>query len=258
MNETEHTQSGLEQPDQQAAASTDAVSTLREEHALLMRELTTRAEKVLREADEGRWPQSELRELLNYLHLEVLRQVTDTEWLLFRTAHRAPDELARLRRDHLELRLAIDVLTQAAATGGSPNGPSPAQLAAATRDLLAQLDGHLAAEQQLLTTAGGPAPSTASLGSQPHQWYPLTEGPVIDLDQLPGEPGIDAALGRLIRLGPDEQVELRCSSDPSPLWQRLARADPGGYGLAYLERGPQRWRLQITRRTAHWTPHPHA
>jgi uncharacterized protein (DUF2249 family) len=53
-------------------------------------------------------------------------------------------------------------------------------------------------------------------------------------------------------------VELRCSSDPSPLWQRLARADPGGYGLAYLERGPQRWRLQITRRTAHWTPHPHA
>jgi uncharacterized protein (DUF2249 family) len=258
MNEVEHGQSGLQQPDLQAAASTDTPSTLRQEHALLMREVNTRAEMVLREADEGRWPQSELRELLNYLHLEVLRQVTDTEWLLFRTAHRAPDELARLRRDHLELRLAIDVLTQAAATGGSADGPSPPQLAAATRDLLAQLDAHLTAEQQVLTTAGGAAPSTASLGSQPHEWYPLTEGPVIDLDQLPGEQGVDAALGRLIRLRPEEQVELRCSSDPSPLWQRLARADPGGYGLAYLERGPQRWRLQITRHTAHWTPHPHA
>ena len=257
MNDTDHGRSGLEQPEPQTVASTEAVSTLREEHALLMRELTTRAELVLREADEGRWPQSELRELLNYLHLEVLRQVTDTEWLLFRAAHRAPDDLARLRRDHLELRLAIDVLTQAAATGGSADGPSPPQLAAATRDLLAQLDAHLTAERQVLT-AGGAAPSTASLGSQPHEWYPLTEGPVIDLDQLPGEQGVDAALARLIRLEPEAQVELRCSSDPSPLWQRLFRADPGGYGLAYLERGPQLWRLAITRRTAHWTPHPHA
>jgi uncharacterized protein (DUF2249 family) len=258
MNEAERGQSGLEQPDPHSAASTKAVSTLREEHALLMRELTTRAEMVLREADEGRWPQAELQELLNYLHLEVLRQVSDAEWLLFRAAHRAPDKLALLRRDHLELRLAIDVLTQAAATGGGADGPSPAQLAAATRDLLAQLEGHLAAEQQVLTTAGGAAPSTASLGSQPHQWYSLTEGPVIDLDQLPGEHGIDAVLGRLMRLGPDEQVELRCSSDPSPLWQRLSRADPGGYGLAYLERGPQHWRLEITRRAGRWTPHPYA
>jgi uncharacterized protein (DUF2249 family) len=258
MNAAEHGGAGLEQPDVPAATSTDAPSTLREEHALLMREVTTRAEMVLREADKGRWPQPELQELLNYLHLEVLRQVADTEWLLFRAAHRSPDELARLRRDHLELRLAIDVLTQAAATGGGADGPSPPQLAAATRDLLAQLDGHLAAEQQLLATAGGAAPSTASLGSQPHEWYSLIEGPVIDLDTLPGDQGVDAALSRLIRLEPEVQVELRCSSDPSPLWQRLARADPGGYGLAYLERGPHRWRLEITRRTAHWTPHPHA
>ena len=255
MNTAEHGRAGLERPDPLAVTSTDASSSLREEHALLMREVTARGETVLREADEGRWPQHELRELLNYLHLEVLRQVTDSEWLLFRAAHRSPDELARLRRDHLELRLAIDVLTQAAATGGA-DGLSPPQLAVATRDLLAQLDAHLAAEQQLLRTASGDAPSMASLGSQPHEWYALTEGPVIDLDTLPGNQGVDAALGRLIRLEPEEQVELRCSSDPSPLWQRLAQADPGGYGLTYLERGPQRWRLEITRRTAHWTPHP--
>jgi uncharacterized protein (DUF2249 family) len=143
------------------------------------------------------------------------------------------------------------VLTQGAATGGGADRPLPPQLAAATRDLLAQLDAHLIAEQQLLTTAGGGAPSTASLGSQPHEWYALTEGPVIDLDMLPGARGVDAALGRLLRLGPEKQVEPRCSSNPSPLWQRLARADPGGYGLAYLERRPQRWRLEITRRTGH-------
>jgi uncharacterized protein (DUF2249 family) len=257
MNEAEHGGSGFEQPDTSAVTSTGAPSSLRDEHDLLMHEVNTRAEMVLREADEGRWPEHQLRELLNYLHLEVLRQVTDSEWLLFRTAYRAPDELALLRRDHLELRLAIDALTQAAATGSGADGPSPQQLAAATRDLLAQLEGHLTAERQLLTDLGV-TPSAASPGGQPHEWYSFTEGPVIDLDQLPGEQGIDAALGRLMRLGPDEQIELRSSSDPSPLWQRLAGADPGGFGLAYLERGPQHWRLQITRRAAGWTPHPYA
>jgi uncharacterized protein (DUF2249 family) len=258
MNHEEHATPARVQPEPAATASTDSRSTLREEHALLMREVTARAEMVLREADEGRWPDAPLRELLNYLHLEVLRQITDTEWLLFRTAHQAPDELARLRHDHLELRLAIDALTQAAALADSTAGPSPLGVAAATRDLLAQLEGHFSAEQRLLTTTGNAAPSTASLGSQPHDWYALTEGPVIDLDQLPGEQGIDAALARLLRLAPDEQVDLRCSSDPSPLWQRLARADPGGYGLTYRERGPRRWRLEITRRGAHSTPHPYA
>jgi uncharacterized protein (DUF2249 family) len=258
MYDAEDASSGITQPGPQSAASTTPPATLGEEHALLMRELTARADPVLHEADEGRWPESQLRELLNYLHLEVLRQVTDTEWLLFRTTHQATEELARLRQDHLELRVAVDVLTQAAATAGGADGLSPRQLAAAIRDLLAQFDGHLTAEQQLLATAGTATPSTASLGSQPHEWYPLTEGPVIDLDQLPGAPGIDAAFSRLLRLAPHEQVELRSSSDPSPLWQRLFRTDPGGYGMTYLERGPRRWRLHITRRPAHSGVHPYS
>ena len=253
MNDAAHGRSG---PEQRDAAAADAASTLPEEHAMLTREVTTRAQALLQEADEDRWPQSELQELLNYLHLEVLRQVVDEEWLLFRHAHHAPEELARLRRDHLELRLGIDVLAQAAATGGDADGLSPQQLAAATRDMLAQIERHLAAEEELLASAGSPAPATASLGSQPHEWYDLTEGPVIDLDTLPGALGIDAARGRLLRLGPAEQVEVRSSGDPGPLWQQLTRADPGGYGVAYLERGPQRWRVEITRHGEHWAPHP--
>src|SRR6185437_11807452 len=91
---------GLAEPGVSAPAS-----TLQEEHAVLRREVTSRAQAVLSETDEGRWPQQQLQELLNYLRLEVLQQVVDEEWLLFRAAHHAPDELARLRRDHLELRL---------------------------------------------------------------------------------------------------------------------------------------------------------
>lgn len=253
MNEAEHNASG---PRQGSRAAAGGATTLREEHRRLMDAVKTRAELVLREADEDRWPQRELHELLNYLHLEVLRQVTDSEWLLFRAAYLSPDELAGLRRDHLELRLAIDVLTQAGAIGGGVEGLSSRRLAAAIRDLLAQLDGHLAAEEQLLAAVGKDAPTAMAAGSRPHEWYTLTEGAVIDLDQLPGEQGIDAVLGRLLRLEADEHVELRCSADPSPLCQRLTRTDPGGYGLAYLEGGPRRWRLQITRRSAQSTPHP--
>jgi uncharacterized protein (DUF2249 family) len=231
--------------------------SLHDEHAMLVREVTMRAQAVTAEADQGSWPQAQLRELLNYLHLEVLRQLVDEEWLLFRVVRHAPGELDRLSRDHLEIRLAIEVLDQAAANGGSPDGLSLQQLSATTRDLLALLERHLAAESGL-AIAGQVAPATASLGAQPHEWYALTEGPVIELDKLPGEQGADAALARLLRLQPTERVEISSSGDPSPLWQRLFASDPGGYGIEYLERGPKQWRVEITRRPPHSQPQPYA
>jgi uncharacterized protein (DUF2249 family) len=210
-------------------------------------EVSARAEVLLRETDEDRWPILALRELVDYLHLEVLQQVVDEEWLLFRSAYHAPAELARLRRDHLELRLAIDVLAQAAAGGGDL---SPQQLAITTQDLLAQLAKHLAAEEKVLAVAGEPARSATSLGGHPHEWYALTQGPVIDLDALPGGPGFDAVFDRLVRMKPSETVELRAGIDPGPMWQRLCRADPGGYGITLLQDGPTQWRVEVTCRPA--------
>jgi uncharacterized protein (DUF2249 family) len=98
----------------------------------------------------------------------------------------------------------------------------------------------------------------ATLGARPHEWYAVTEGPVVDLDLLPGEQGLDAALARLMRLDRLEQVEVRSGHDPSALCGRLLATDPGGYGIEYLDRGPATWRVQITRRAAHWSPHPFA
>ncbi|PZS12891.1 MAG: hypothetical protein DLM57_17935 [Pseudonocardiales bacterium] len=250
MSDTSQGNSELEGP-------SAARASLKDEHALMLGDVTSRAQAVTSNADEGRWPQPELRELLNYLHLEVLRQLVDEEWLLFRVVRHAPEQLEQLRRDHLELRLAIELLDQAAATGGSTEGLSPRQLSATTRDLLAQLERHVAAEDEL-AILGDVAPATASFGAQPHEWYAITEGPVVDLDQLPGELGADAALARLVRLERREEVEVRSSFDPSPLWQRLMAGDPGGYRVTYLERGPNHWRVQIIRRPEHSTPQPYA
>jgi uncharacterized protein (DUF2249 family) len=242
------------QPLGSAESTATPSSTLAEEHALLITEVTARTEALLHEADAGRWPTQQLHELVNYLQLEVLRQIVEEEWLLFRAARFEPEGLARLRSEHLELRLSIDLLTHAAAG----QKMSPAQLAAVTRDLLGQVNAHVANEERLLAAAHADVPSTTSLGGQPHEWYDLTEGRVIDLDQLPSEHGADAVLARLLRLRPGEQVELQSSIEPGPLWQRVIRADPGAYRITPLERGPQRWRVELMRRGDPWTPHPYA
>lgn len=254
-----HPTPGQPDPSNASRTSPQPYSTLPEEHAVLRRNVAARATALLSESDAGRWPQLELEELLNYLRLEVLRQVADEEWLLFRVAHHTPDELALLRREHLELHLAVEELAEAAATRGQAGGWSPQRLTATTRDLGAQLERHLAGEEQLLAEAAEAAPATASLGSRPHEWYSLTQGTVIDMDRLPGALGVDAVLERLENLGRGEQVQIQSSSDPSPLGRRLNRAYAGDFTVTYLERGPQRWRLEITRREADpWTPQPYA
>jgi uncharacterized protein (DUF2249 family) len=226
--------------------SASVATTLAAEHDQLLSEVSDRARVVVGEAMEGRWPTLALRELVDYLHLEVLQQVVDEEWLLFGSAHHAPEELARLRQEHLELRLAIDALAQAAVDGGDL---SPRHLAAATQDLLARLEEHLAAEERVLSAAHSDTPSTTELGAQPHQWYAITEQSVIDLDCLPGRRGFNAVLDRLLRMRPGDEIELSGGTDPGPIWQRLARANPGSYGSETLENGPTRWRLKITRRS---------
>src|SRR6266516_2289854 len=79
---------------------------------------------------------------------------------------------------------------------------SPGGLAAATRDFVGQLEHHMRAEEETLAAQRAPdgVPATVALGSHPHRWYPLTEGPVIDLDALPPGQAVAAAVDRLLRV----------------------------------------------------------
>jgi uncharacterized protein (DUF2249 family) len=218
---------------------------LAEEHAQLLRQAAVRAEAMVAVAAAGRWPDAELQALLGYLRSEILRQAADEEMLLF-PASGAPAGLARLARDHVRLRTGIEALELAASDAGG----SPATLVRTARELLRLLERHLAAEEAILTAPGGPGsvPATTSLGRPPHEWYPLTEGPLIELDALPPEQAAEAAARRLMRLRPGDEVEMRSGSDPVPVWQRIDELAPGRYGFVYLEDGPDRWRLRVTRR----------
>jgi uncharacterized protein (DUF2249 family) len=215
------------------------------EHALLLRQVTARAEALLAVAAAGRRPAAELEALVGYLRAEILRQAADEEILLF-PDHGAPGGLARLAAGHARLRAGIEILEHAA----GDTEASPAMIASATRELLCRLEGHLAEEEAVLAAPGEPGsvPATTLLGRPSHEWYPLTEGRVIELDALPPDQAAEAAARRLMRLRRDERVEIRSGRDPVPVWQRIDELAPGRYGFIYLEDGPDRWRVRVTRR----------
>ena len=221
--------------------------TLAEEHVLLLWQVTASAEKLLTATEHGRWPGAELAALAGYAQAEVLRQVSDEETLLFPAV--PAQTAAGLARDHVRLRSAAELLARAAA-GEQPM--SPAQLAAAVRDFAVQLERHLRNEDDLLASGRAPqdAPGTVHLGGHPHEWYPLTEGPEVDLDALPAGQAVAAATDRLLRMRRGEQVELQWSTDLNPVWREMNKLSPDGYRFTVLQDGPVRWRMRVTRRPA--------
>ncbi len=219
---------------------------LAEEHGQLLRQVAVRAEELMAAARAGRWPARELEALLGYLRAEVIRQAVDEETLLFPARSDAMG-LGRLVRDHSRLRVGVEALELMAQDGRG----SLMALVTMVRDLLSQLESHLAAEEALLGAddgSWGDVPATTTLGAHPHEWYPLTEGRIIELDSIPPGQAADAAAGRLLRLGHGEDVELWSRHDPFPVWQRADELAPGRYGFVYLEDGPDHWRVLVTRR----------
>jgi uncharacterized protein (DUF2249 family) len=219
--------------------------TLAEEHVLLLWQVRANAEKLLAAVEHGRWPGTELTALAGYARAEVLRQASDEEALLFPAV--PVQTAAGLARDHARLRAAAELLTRAA-TGEQPM--DPARLAAVVRDFVTQLGRHLRSEEDLLTSGRAPreVPGTVTLGGHPHEWYLLTEGPVADLDVLPAEDAVAAAVDRLLRMRRGEQVELLAGTDLEPVWREISGLSPDGYQFTVLQDGPDRWRMQVTRR----------
>jgi uncharacterized protein (DUF2249 family) len=234
-----------EPPTESAGLTARPPLTLAEEHVLLLWQVTASAEKLLTVAEHGRWPGAELAALAGYAQAEVLRQMSDEEALLFPAV--LAQAAAGLTRDHVRLRTAAELLARAAA-GEQPM--SPAQVAAAVRDFVVQLERHLNNEDDLLASSRAPqdVPGTVHLGGRPHEWYPLTEGPEVDLDALPPDQAVAAAVDRLLRMRRGEQVELQSGAGLDAVWREISDLSPGGYQFTVLQDGPARWRMQVIRR----------
>src|SRR6266702_4342666 len=68
-------------------------------------------------------------------------------------------------------------------------------------------------------TMPGCAPPPTCWPGQPREWYPLTEGPVVDLDALPLGQAVAAAVDRLLRMHRGEQLELQSGTDLDQVWR---------------------------------------
>jgi uncharacterized protein (DUF2249 family) len=218
---------------------------LADEHAVLLDEVRSRDHAVRAALGEGRWPDREVEALVAYLRYEVLDQAVSTESLLFPLAGKglADARIHRLVDDHVRLR---DLTEQLTAAGRAR--PEPGALVGTLDTLVEFLDRHMREEEAALSAATVAGVESLRQPFRCHLWFPMTEGPVVDLDVLPHEFAHRAALERFLRLRPGEQLVLRSRHELGGLWSLLAARLPGEIGWVYLEEGPERWQAEVTRR----------
>jgi uncharacterized protein (DUF2249 family) len=69
----------------------------------------------------------------------------------------------------------------------------------------------------------------------------------IDVRELPHTTRHEEIFGRLGRLSPREALVIVNDHDPAPLRYQLDALWPGNFSWAYEEKGPERWKVAITR-----------
>jgi len=107
-------------------------------------------------------------------------------------------------------------------------------------------------QQQLAAPARLPGGYRASESgrARAEHWYLLTEGPLIDLDQLRPDQADDAVLNRLTHLRAGEHVEPHGHGDPRRLWRRLQRRAAGAHSWSERRDDDRdRWRSPDARPT---------
>lgn len=71
--------------------------------------------------------------------------------------------------------------------------------------------------------------------------------PELDVRAIPHAIRHGAVLGAVDALPTGGALVLVAPHDPQPLLRQLAERHDGALDVAYLERGPETWRLQLTR-----------
>lgn len=234
-----------ELPDTSAAAARrDSVDG----DALLIWQAAARAEALLDALAASRPPLPELSALLGYLREVLLARIGEEErqFLPF-LPWTDPADIDQLRQDHLLLRNDVDELAVAAAAQGSGD---PDELSAVTRRLITRLEEHLRREAVALAKIPDGYQDSASGWVRAEHWYLLTEGPLIDLDQLRPDQAEDAVLNRLTHLRAGERVELHGHRVPPCLWRRLQRRSPGDYSWAERYDDQAGWLVSVARHPA--------
>lgn len=213
-------------PDLSAAGASNA------DDAQLLWLAIARADALLGTLGTGRPTGQELSALLDYVREVLLARITEEERTVFpalAASELTVSDVEQLRREHLTLREDIDDLAAAASHGAHDRD----QLAAVTRRLIGHLETHVRREAATLKALSGGRQAVVSSWATAQRWYPLTEGQVIDVDQLQPDQVEDAVLNRLVHLRPDEHIALHGRTGLDNVWRRLQRRAPGEYSWSH-------------------------
>jgi uncharacterized protein (DUF2249 family) len=200
----------------------------------------------MRDLARGRDSQPDVEALLGFLREVVLTRISDEDRhvlpMLRRARPEAP-ELSELQRQHLQLRGDVDDLA-----AGAQGHIAREKLAGVIRRLVNHLEIHLATEAAVLHRNQDAAAEDRAWVAA-NQWYPLVEGPVIEMDRLRKDQAESAVLNRLARLRPGEELELRSAHDPHAVWVRLQQRDPAAHDWHAKPDGAG-WSVTVRRRPA--------
>lgn len=72
--------------------------------------------------------------------------------------------------------------------------------------------------------------------------------PALDVRAVPHAIRHATVFGALSAITPGAAMELIAPHNPLPLLAQVEQREPGAFEVAYLEEGPEAWRLRLTRR----------
>ncbi len=73
------------------------------------------------------------------------------------------------------------------------------------------------------------------------------QSPVIDVRQIPPPQRHTTIFGKFDELLPGEALQIVSDHDPRPLHYQFDSRSPGQFKWAYLQAGPDEWRVQISK-----------
>lgn len=260
-----------------SSADAQAADAIREHHAQLSGALTLAVATVRAAAERGPSEQAAaaVSDLAAWCRRELLPHARAEEATLYPAA-RTRDEARLLVTAMIDEHV---VLTDLVATLGSPR-TGLLEAVAAAGALQTMFDSHLAKENDLLL----PVLESASdlsladlLGQMHHELGAAADDatsaaveetaqdghahacscghhdepgfPVLDAQTIPHAIRHATIFGALGALQVGGGLVLLAPHDPLPLLAQIEQAQPGRFEVVYLERGPQTWSLQLTRRS---------
>lgn len=243
-----------------------AAEKVEEHHRVLSLELALEVGTVLEAAREA--SQAELSRardrLVAWCRRALLPHAAAEERVLYAAAAGAAETRLLVTTMVGEHRLLVDLVDEL------ETASHPVSLAGSARALKVVFDNHVAKEnEQLLPQlvaapgvslatllegmheqleASGTSPAAAAEGHDCSCHEEEPDRPELDARVIPHALRHSAVFGALDAVRPGNGMVLVAPHDPLPLLAQLERRSPGAFAVRYLQRGPEAWRLAVTRR----------